>query len=273
MKACRYPHDSLLVPTIDGRSLSVDLTSGMENTVFFHGRYEPVLSEIVMGLVGPGEVCIDVGANFGWYTTLFAKLVGESGSVHAFEPVPRMFEELKTNRDLLPKNEHVFLNNTALGDKIQAVTINLFIGEATGHASISTMGRNDVESFDCEMITLDSYLQSNSIDNVDFIKLDVEGSELMVLNGAGQAFAQRTPPILLVEMALESTKHFGYLPNDLLVFLKGKADYLFYSVDEVRGRLRLIDSFDPSDIGANVFCLPRSAAESKHKVISRFLET
>ncbi len=272
MKVCRYPHVSLFVPTIDGRSLSVDLTSGMENTVFFHGRYEPVLTEIVKSLISPGEVCIDAGANFGWYTTLLANLVGESGSVHAFEPIPRMFDQLKINRDLLSKKEHVFINKAALGDAIGTVTINLFAGQSTGHASVSAMGRTDLESFDCEMITLDSYLHSRSLDNVDFVKVDIEGSELMFLKGADRLFEQQTQPIILMEMARELTKHFGYLPNDLLAFLTSKADYLFYAVDENRGRVRLIDSFDPADIGANVFCLPRSAADAKHKAISRFLD-
>ncbi len=273
MKMCRYPHASLIVPTTDGRSLSVDLTTGMENTVFFHGRYEPVLTEIVGGLVGPGEVCVDAGANFGWYTTLLASLVGGSGSVHAFEPIPRMFEELTNNRDLLPEQDHVFVNMAALGDVNGSVTINLFAGQATGHASISSKGREDLVPFNCEMTTLDSYLERRSIDNVDFIKVDIEGSELMFLKGATRVFDQETPPIFLMEMALELTKHLNYLPNDLLAFINSKADYLFYSVDENVGRLRQIDSFDPSEIGANVFCMPRSASELKHQVIRNFLDT
>ena len=65
MKMCKHPHTSLLVTTADGRSLYTDLTSGMEDTVFFHGRYEPVLTDIVRGLVGPGDTCIDAGPSKG----------------------------------------------------------------------------------------------------------------------------------------------------------------------------------------------------------------
>jgi FkbM family methyltransferase len=271
-KLCKFPHVSLPVPTIDGRTISVDLTTGMEDTVFFHGRYEPVLTQIASSLISPHEVCVDAGANFGWYTTLFAKLVGDSGSVHAFEPVPRMFKELEVNCGLLAEGAHVFISNTALGEKNGHVTLHLFEGESTGHASMSTQGRTNFDSYDCGIVTLDSYLIDNKIDNVDFVKVDIEGAELSFLKGSSRLFEQVTPPIFLMEMALDTTKHFGYLPNDLLVFLAKKADYLFYAVDETRGRVRRITAFEPQDKGANVFCLPRSAPEEKLKAISRYLD-
>ncbi len=273
LKLCRYPHVGLPARTTDGRSLSVDLTSGMEEPVFFHGEYEPVLTLIAARLIGRGDVCLDVGANFGWYTTLFATLVGDKGSVHAFEPVPRMFGQLTDNYQLLEKPDHVFINKAALGNKCGLVTVNLFDGKSTGHASISDQGQKNIEGVECQLITLDSYLLEKNIPNVDFVKVDIEGGELMFLEGARRLFAQGVPPIFLMEMSRELGQHFGYLPNDLLAFLNREAEYYFYSVDETRGRVRQITAFDPEDIGANVFCIPAAARDDKHEAISKFLDT
>ncbi|CAN5185030.1 hypothetical protein BH20ACI2_BH20ACI2_13600 [soil metagenome] len=137
---------------------------------------------------------------------------------------------------------------------------------------MSTQDRTNFASYDCAIVTLDSYLLDNKIDHVDFVKADIEGGELMFLLGSSRLFEQVRPPIFLMEMALDTTKHFGYLPNDLLVFLSSKADYLFYSVDETRGRVRRITAFEPQEKGANVFCLPRSASEEKHKAIRKYLD-
>ena len=272
MNLCRYPHIALAVTTKDGRKLIADLSSGNEETVFFHGEYEPVLTRIVSELLNPGDTCIDAGANFGWYTTLFSMLVGKAGSVHAFEPVPRMFRSLEENHRLLDHPENVFLNQAAVGNKNGTVTLNLFIDEPTGHASMTSKGKTNVETFACPMITLDEYLQNNGIGNVDFIKVDIEGGELMFLEGARRLFNQVVPPIFLMEMALEATKHFGYKPDDLLAFIGGEADYLFYSVDEIKGRVKQITSFGANSLGANVFCIPRSATEDKHQVLIKYLE-
>jgi FkbM family methyltransferase len=272
MNLCRYSHTALPATTKDGRKLIADLSSGNEDTVFFHGEYEHVLTRIAAELIRPGDVCIDAGANFGWYTTLFSRNVGNSGSVHAFEPVPRMFRSLEENCGLLDNGENVFINRAALCDKSGTVTMNLFRDEPTGHASMASKGKIDVETFDCPMITLDDYLSDNRIGAVNFVKADIEGGELMFLQGARRLFTQDMPPIFLMEMALEATRHFGYKPNDLLAFIGGEADYLFYSVDEIRGRVKQITSFGENDLGANVFCIPRSASADHHRVIGKYLE-
>src|SRR5258706_1744459 len=107
LKLCKYPHNSLSVAVKDGRKFRVDLTTGMQETVFFHGVYEKAITDISRELIVAGDTCIDVGANFGWYTTFFSVCVGPTGSVHAFEPVPRMFSELKHNCELLGDNGNV----------------------------------------------------------------------------------------------------------------------------------------------------------------------
>lgn len=254
---CKYRPDSIRTEVKDGRRFWVNLTTGMQETVFFLGEFEKAITKIAASLIRKGDVCLDVGANFGWYTTLFYTHAGDEGAVHSFEPVPATFRELKRNFELLGSPENVFINNLAVGDREGTVSINVFEDLPTGHASLSSQGRSDAAVFECRMVTLDSYMEAQGAREVNFVKVDIEGAELMFLNGAKTLFRQDVPPIILMEMALQTTSNFGYVPNDLIEFINSQAEYDFYAVNEINGALKKIDGFSEGDIGANVFCIPR----------------
>ena len=263
LKFCRYLPTESLIRIKDGREFSVDLTTGTHNSLFFLGEYEKALSQIVIKLMREGDVCIDVGANFGWYTTVFRLYAGKTGKIHAFEPVPTTFRELERNYDLMGNPENVKINNLALGDRNCEIAINLFEELSSGHASLSRRERDDCVAVKCRMITLDEYLEMNQTGDVNFVKVDIEGAEMLFLEGAGKLFKQTIPPILLMEMALQQTKDFGYTPNDLVGFLRERGPYEFYRVDETTGVMLKILGFEPDDIGANVFCIPRGFYEDR----------
>lgn len=269
LRFCKFPHESIAVRSKDGRSFSVNLTTGMQDFVFFFGEYEKAISRIASLLINDGDVCIDAGANFGWYTTLMALHCGKSGKVHAFEPVPQSFLELEKTYAISGSPGNVFINETALGDREGAISINIFDGEPTGHASIGAKTDSAFTSYECRLTTLDQYLVDNRIGDVNFVKVDIEGAEMMFLQGAGRLFEQDTPPIFLMEMALETTRFLGYLPNELIQYIGSRGDYEFYSVDEIRNKVRRIEGFADDDIGANVFCIPRSVSLS---IISDLME-
>lgn len=268
MKLCRDLPEVLPAETKDGRKFDVHLATGMQTTVYFLGEYETALTKIVTELLRPEDVCLDVGANFGWYTTLFHKYAAE---VHAFEPTPPIFEELARNRSLMANSDRVFINNLALGDRPDELTVNLFEGLSTGHASLSTQGRSDAVSFKCKVITLDSYLSDHSVADVNFVKVDIEGAEMMFLKGAERIFSQEVPPIWLMEMAVQQTRNFGYEPNDLLHFFRERADYDFYMVDEPTTRLVKFGEFPAGHIGANVICFPRGHYRDRLAALNQFI--
>jgi FkbM family methyltransferase len=267
---CKARPDSLQVKLKDGRQFYANLTTGMQETVFFIGEFERVLSEIALRLIRPGDVCIDVGANFGWYTSLMARCA-KAGEVHSFEPTPQSFFELKRNHELMGSPESVILNNIALGDANGTVQIHLFEGLGSGNASLAGKDNVDSQVFDCEMTTLDSYMDERGMDQVDFVKVDIEGAELMFLKGANRLFAQAVPPIFMIEMASEQTANFGYHPDELIRFLDSHADYNFYAVDEYQGTVRRIKGFTPDEIGANVFCIPCKGPEHSMVVMNEYL--
>lgn len=258
LRLCPEAPSPQIVATKDGRRIKADLSTGMHTFVYFLGDYEPALTALTRLLVKEGDVCLDVGANFGWYTTLFRKLVGEGGSVHSFEPVPSSLEELRINFNLAGSPQNIYINDFALTDRQGTATINMFPGLTTGHASLSQQGRSDARQFTCITNTLDSYLSERNMTDVDFVKVDIEGAELSFLNGAASLFRQKQPPILLMEMALNTTRNFGYFPNDLISFIRAYADYSFYVIDEIHTSLIPIERFDPNEPGANVLCIPSS---------------
>lgn len=256
----------------DGRRFVVNLATGMQSTVFFLGEYERALTFFVEKLIREGDVCLDVGANFGWYASIFRKHCGETGEVHAFEPVPPTFDELERNHLANGAPRNVYLNNFALGAKHDTFRINLFRGLPTGHASLSDQGRTDAVAFDCKVETLESYIESHKLRDVSFLKVDIEGSEMFFLEGAGALFRQPVPPMFLMEMALEQTRNFGYRPNDLIEFLRKHADYRFFKIDEIAFRLIEIEKFDEDDIGANVLCIPADHCLDRFEAIAQYVD-
>ncbi len=248
--------ETIVAETSDGRRLKVNPSDSTYKFLYFIGEYEPGISEILRRAVMPGDRCLDLGANMGWHTTLMMQLVGERGEVHGFEPVPQTFELLQGNVELNKRFENVFINNVALGEKGGVVEMVLVKGQPDGHAAVATVDLESAEKIESDIITLDSYLDEHNLNEIDFVKADIEGSELPMLRGAHKLFEQEIPPIFEIEMALATSTQFGYTPNDIISFIGSKRSFEFHVIDERNAKLKKIDGFERSDIGANVLCVP-----------------
>jgi FkbM family methyltransferase len=260
---CRTFPENVLTATKDGRKLSVSFRDWVDDHIYFLGTYEPFCTQVVSRHILPGSVCFDVGANIGWYTTLFQSLCGSQGEVHSFEPVPSTFEELRCNVGLNPTRANVHLNQFGLGDEIRDIEIYLFPDDPSGHASLSAAGNINAKAIKTKISTLNTYLTERRISRVDFVKVDIEGAELMFLKGATRLFEQKTPPVILMEMSPETSDRFGYQPNDLIQFISGHATYDFFALDEKEKKLRPFDRFEVGSEGKNVLCVPRGLPELK----------
>lgn len=124
-------------------------------------------------------VLFDVGANKGDYTKdLIKKFPG--GEIHSFEPIPSTFNLLESIN--LPKGK---LNKLGLGAKKEKVKM-FYYPDAPTFSSLKEISNNNLHHEECEVeiTTIDSYCNENAIPHIDFIKIDVEGFEMAVLEGA-----------------------------------------------------------------------------------------
>lgn len=244
--------------TTDGRQFLVDPTSHGYASVYFKGSYEAGVSTVVSRILRSGDVCLDIGAHIGWYTTMFATLVGPAGAVHAFEPLGAPFEKLERNVALLEDSAHVVLNRVAMGARPGAGQMHVFAGLPDGHSSLADFGRLDAVAYRCPVSTVDDYLAESRLGTVTLAKLDIEGAELLCLQGARQLFTQSVPPFLVIEMALATSAGFGYMPNDILAHIQSEGDYMFFVIGQSDGRLTRVEAFARGDAGDNVLCVPRA---------------
>jgi FkbM family methyltransferase len=166
---------------------------------FVFGTYEPGVVRGLEELIQPGWTVVDVGANIGYFTLLMANRVGPQGKVIAFEPLSENFRILKENIKL---NDHtnVVAENYALMSRAERIELRSATpGAITWVASVRIDEQSAVESQSVEAVTLDEYVEKNGSAKIDFLKIDVEGAEASVLEGATNLL-DRDRPTLLIEM-------------------------------------------------------------------------
>ncbi len=246
-----FADEERILASRQGQRFRVNLRDRLFRDLYFLGEYEPEVSAVARSLLQPGETAVDVGANFGWFTLLFAEAVGSSGQVHSFEPVPSNYEQLVTNLSINGHPSQVRANNVALGDSPGEVVLHVFEGLNQGHASMSSLGRSDYTTYTASLVTLDDYLGGVGRSEVAVLKCDVEGAELAVLRGARSTLSSDWPPLLIIEINETTARAFGFHPEDLLVLLAGYG-YEFFRITR-RGAVPLATIGDCRH-GDNLLC-------------------
>lgn len=183
---------------IDDRlRLWIDLADRYVSLGCLTGDYEPSETGFFLSSLAPGDRCLDIGANVGWFAIHAADRVGPTGHVHAFEPRAETTRLLE--RSILENSfeTRITLHKIALGDR--DASAELLGCETSTNLGGFRLARDDGDVFDgmtsetVPMVTLDSL----SIDGpIRLIKIDVEGAEPLVLNGARKLLARDRPLIL-----------------------------------------------------------------------------
>ena len=160
-------------------------------------------------VIHPGNVIIDIGANLGYLTVVFSKLTGEKGQVHSVEPVKPVLSILKRNTKGL-KNVHIY--PFALGNENKQIKLGNntrlkkgYVGSGS-HFILDQKSKDEKNAdvvFDAEM-KKGSELFSQ-LEQLDFIKCDIEGFETVVLPEI-EPLIQKFKPILLVETGGDNRK-------------------------------------------------------------------
>jgi FkbM family methyltransferase len=181
--------------------------------------------ELFSTILKPGHVIIDVGANSGLYSIFYSKLVGEQGQVYAFEPGKDTYSMLQENLKL-NNCRNVLTYNFALSNKESKVELVSFghkdlklpSGDSFKYIKEITPDNIGADRIIMDAFRLDDLEEFNTISKIDFIKIDVEGAELLVLQGSINTILKHKP-IIIFELSGEWTNRFNYKPYQLLVFL------------------------------------------------------
>ncbi len=240
--------------------------------IYYFGMVDGRETRAFSRLVEPGDVCVDAGANSGWYTLLFSELTGPDGEVHAFEPDPRAFAQLRDNVALSRSRSVVRLNNVALGRS--SGTLPLYTAYNTQLSSLHPIspdflprqGEPSASGGQCQVpvTTLDAYAGMAGLERVDVIKLDVEGSEFDVLRGGERIIRMgMVPPVLFVELNPGADRQAGFSVHEMIAWLDAKVGYHLYRATALgrlvefrsaRDLLAEVDRLPPGRV-LNIFCL------------------
>lgn len=176
----------------------------------------PVAERVLMTKVlaeSTTKVAFDIGANVGVFTCLLPELGARQ--VHAFEPVPETFCRMKANVEANGILEACRLNCLAVGSENDLVTFRveakaaatnrLFVAGALMPASASLQT--------VAAVRLDDYCQKLGVDRIDFMKIDVEGMEALVLDGARKMFREKRVGLVMIEICPVNLRSVGLSPE------------------------------------------------------------
>ena len=181
-----------------------------------------------------GSVCFDIGAAYGKYTLTMSKLAGNTGHIYSFEPGNYSYKVL-SNIVKFHRLENVTLVKKALSDKTGAANLAVPIKGSgklgKGLAYLCSSFDSNVIFEKVEAVTLDEYCSGKNIPNIDFIKCDVEGAELLVFRGAKHCIEHYNPTILC-EVNIEFLlNRFNSTPSQIYDFFNQRDYKAFFLKD------------------------------------------
>lgn len=199
---------------VQGSKMHVDSRdTGVAPFLLEWGLYEKYETELFKKLIKKGMVVADIGANIGYYTLLAARLVGEEGKVFAFEPEPHNYSLLCKNievnryRNVIPIRKAVFSKSGRM---------KLFLDKSNlGGHSLSEANVDKGASITIEITRLDDYFKNTDY-KIDLIKVDVQGTEMEVLEGMANTINQNENAKIITEFWPLGLQNSGSSPTGFL---------------------------------------------------------
>lgn len=217
----------------------------------------------IRNVIKEGDIAIDVGAHIGYFTLIFSKLVGAKGSVFVFEPEPSSFGILQKNKDI-NMYSNIHLINKAITDKTgDKIKLYLSEGNLGDHR---TYDSHDNRKFvEVETIKLDDYvsdcISKDDIDKISFIKIDTQGAEVGVIEGASNILTNNKNIKVMVEFWPLGLSLSGNSREKLLDILTNRFGFKLYYTINGRELIHitidyLIETYGPDSVSyINLICM------------------
>lgn len=239
---------------VQGHKIFLDSRDSLGLSIF--GVHEPLTTEIVKKEVGKGDIVIDIGANIGYYTLIFASLVGENGKVFAFEPDPTNFAILKKNVEINGYKNAVLVEKAVSNETNK---LKLYSHNSSAENSIINMN-TDYPYIEIDAVRLDDYFGEDGI-TVNFIKMDIEGAEGKALQGMANLLKKNSAIKIITEFRPFGLKQSGISPEEFLKLLLGFG-FELYEINEQKKKIipvdipKLLESYPPEkEDSTNLLCI------------------
>lgn len=238
-------------PKLSGKDVSMEfnkkikldllITDFAHKIIIFTGFYELELSRKIIKYAKIGGLLVDVGANYGYYSCLWASKKTDN-KVLAFEASPRNVGPLKNNVNKNGLNEQINVIPLALGKEKGNLIFSLGNDiEQTGWGGL-ILNKDDPSDVQVEVDTLDNYCAKNNIRKIDVLKIDTEGADTWVLYGAktllkekriGHIFFEHNIPKMTllnirITEATDFLKDLGYIVKE-----RSETDFYAYPKTEI----------------------------------------
>lgn len=189
------------------------------------------------------ETVYDVGANIGDTVRVFHRLF-PAAAIHAFEPNPTVFNNLKTRCKHI---KSIVLNNVGVGDIDGNLTLNRHKNSgATSFKDPNTetnplYNSKIIDKIDVPVITLESYFENSKQHSIDLLKIDVEGFEMEVLKGISSVILENKVKIIFIEANLVEKMLGQGLIENIIDFLRQKNFTLYNIYTQQETKLRQLN--------------------------------
>jgi len=223
----RLPNQELIL-SWDGQRIMIrnPRHSLIGREMFLNGIWEPEVTKYICPRIAQGMTVIDVGADIGYYTLLFAKRVGTEGRVIAFEPIPSAIEKLEQNIRLNGYTNVTVCHYALFSSSGHAILESPFQLSRINPAK-TTSEKKDIQ---VQTRVFDECVSNLKVQRIDLVKIDVEGAELDVLHGMRHSL-ERYHPALLIEVHPNTIGYFNHGSEDLVKFLAAMK-YCTHPVDK-----------------------------------------
>jgi FkbM family methyltransferase len=206
--------------------LEPDLKSIATFVLLAQDRWFESEIELCRQILKPGMNAIDVGANVGVYTFLFARCVGKTGKVYAIEPTPGCVQCLQATVAQNKLDQTVQVVEAAVGEESREVYL-VCEGASVFNRIVTDPMSVVEETRPVQQVTLDELWISEGSPNIDLVKIDAEGAEVPVLKG-GRKLIETCAPVILFEN--QSTGQFSGLESAKLLAEWGYLIYVYNPV-------------------------------------------
>lgn len=172
--------------SFDGGSLvfTTDLADCMSRYVFFDGSWEPVTTAVFIQMVRPGQVILDVGAHLGYFSLLAGRRNPPPGRIIAFEPDPTHAARLREN---ISRNGIGNITVEPLAIAEASLDVVLDRGDEGNTSTERVLARRDAAVggtiVEAKAVSLDDYCRGHGLEQVDIVKMDIEGGEAEAIRG------------------------------------------------------------------------------------------